>query len=92
MIYQKNLLISIFLIFNLAACQNFKPVYKDNIATVYKLQNIIIISNKNKISKKIRKQLLNSFPTNKNTQYILKIEGFSETSGTVSDTSRKTNA
>ena len=89
MIYQKNLLISILLIFNLAACQNFKPVYKDNIATVYKLQNITIISNKNKISKKIRKQLLNSFPTNKNTQYILKIEAFSNNAGIVNDLTRK---
>ena len=29
------------------------------------------------------------FPTNKKTKYILKIEGVSETAGTVSDTARK---
>ena len=29
------------------------------------------------------------FPTNKETKYILKIEGLSETTGTVSDTTRK---
>ena len=84
----KTLIITFFL-FLLNSCSNFKPLYKNDLNSLYKLQEFSIVTDKKKISKKIKKSLIELFPNNKKTQYILKIEGFSETSGTVSDTTRK---
>ena len=78
-----------FFFFFLNNCSSFKPLYKDNLDSLYKLQEISIITDQKKISKKIKKNLIEQFPSNKKTKYVLKIEGLSETSGTVSDTSRK---
>ena len=75
--------------FFLNNCSNLKPLYKSNLNSLNKLQDVYIISNDKKTSKKIKKNLISLFPNNKKTRYILKIEGLSETSGTVSDTSRK---
>ena len=76
-------------IFFLNGCSNFKPLYKNNLSSLYKLQGFSIVTDQKKISKKIKKSLIELFPTNKKTIYILKIEGLSETSGIVSDTTRK---
>tara|TARA_Y100000589_G_scaffold331604_1_gene385871 strand:+ start:8746 stop:9153 length:408 start_codon:yes stop_codon:yes gene_type:complete len=57
--------------------------------SLYKLQEVSIVTDKKKISKNIKKSLIELFPTNKKTKYILKIEGLSETIGTVSDSTRK---
>ncbi len=53
------------------------------------LQDVYIITDKKKISENIKKNLIELFPTNKQTKFILKIEGLSETTGTVSDSTRK---
>ena len=73
----------------LYSCSNFKPLYKNDLDSLYYLQTIYIVTDKKKISENIKKNLIELFPTNKETKYILKIEGLSETTGTVSDTTRK---
>ncbi len=78
-----------FLLFFLSNCSGFKPLYKNNIDSLYKLQEFAIVTDQRKISKKIKKNLIKLFPSSNKTQYILKIEGLSKTSGTVSDTTRK---
>ena len=64
-------------------------MYKDNLGNLYALQDVYIITDKKKISENIKKNLIELFPINKKTKYILKIEGISETTGTVSDSARK---
>ncbi len=85
---KKNIII-IFSFFFLNCCSNFKPLYKNNLSSLYALQDVSIITDKKRISENIKKNLIELFPTNKKTKYILKIEGLSETTGTVSDTARK---
>ena len=84
-----KILITTLIFFFLNNCSNLKPLYKTDLSSLNKLQDVYIISNDKKTSKKIKKNLIALFPNNKKTRYILKIEGLSETSGTVSDTSRK---
>ena len=83
-----KILIPFFSIF-FNSCTNFKPLYKDNLSSLYKLQEFSIITDKKEISKKVKKNLLELFPNNKKTSYILKIEAISDTSGVLSDTTRK---
>ena len=78
-----------FFFFILYSCSSFKPLYKNNLISLYKLQEVSIVTDQKKISNNIKKSLLELFPTNKKTRYILKIEGLSKTDGTVSDTTRK---
>ena len=78
-----------FFFFFLNSCSNFKPLYKNNLSSLYALQEVSIITDKKRISENIKKNLVELFPTNKKTKYILKVEGLSETMGTVSDTTRK---
>ena len=85
---KKTFIIAFFLFF-LNSCSSFKPLYKDNLISLYALQEISIITDKKRISENIKKSLVELFPTNKKTKYILKIEGLSETTGTVSDATRK---
>ena len=85
---KKTFTITFFLFF-LNSCSNFKPLYKNNLTSLYALQEISIITDKKRISENIKKSLIELFPTNKKTKYILKIEGLSETTGTVSDATRK---
>ena len=88
LIIKKTFFLTFFLFF-LNSCLNFKPLYKHNLSSLYALQEVSIITDKKRISENIKKNLIELFPINKKTKYILKIEGLSETSGTVSDTSRK---
>ena len=85
----KKIFIITFFFFFLNSCSNFKPLYKNNLVSLYALQEISIITDKKRISENIKKKLVELFPTNKKTKYILKIEGLSETTGTVSDATRK---
>ena len=85
---KKTLIIAFFLFF-LNSCSSFKPLYKNNLSSLYTLQDVSIITDKKRISENIKKSLVELFPTNKKTKYILKIEGLSETTGTVSDSTRK---
>ena len=80
-------IITFFLLIN--SCSNFKPLYKNNLDSLYTLQDVYIITDKKKISENLKKNLIDLFPNNKKTKYILKIEGVSETTGTVSDSTRK---
>ena len=89
MLTTKQIFILTFFFFFLNSCSNFKPLYKNNLSSLYALQEVSIITDKKRISENIKKNLLELFPTNKKTKYILKIEGLSETMGTVSDTTRK---
>ena len=75
--------------FFLNSCSNFEPLYKKQLSSLYTLQEVSIITDKKRISENIKKNLLELFPNNKKTKYILKIEGVSENTGTVSDTTRK---
>ena len=85
----KKFFITTFFFLFFSCCSNFKPLYKDDLSSLYALQEISIITDKKKISENIKKNLIELFPTNEQTKYILKIEGLSETTGTVSDTTRK---
>ena len=85
----KKIFIITFFFFFLNSCSNFKPLYKNNLSSLYTLQEVAIITDKKRISENIKKNLVELFPTNKKIKYILKIEGLSETMGTVSDTTRK---
>ena len=85
----KKTFIITFFFFFLNSCSNFKPLYKNNLISLYALREISIITDKKRISENIKKSLVELFPTNKKTKYILKIEGLSETTGTVSDSTRK---
>ena len=70
----KKIFIITFFFFFLSSCSNFKPLYKNNLVSLYTLQEISIITDKKRISENIKKKLLELFPTNKKTKYILKIE------------------
>ena len=85
---KKNIIITFFFFF-LNCCSSFKPLYKNNLSSLYTLQDVSIITDKKRISENIKKNLIELFPTNEKTKYILKIEGLSVTTGTVSDTARK---
>ena len=85
----KKVFIVTFFIFFFNGCSNFEPLYKNRLSSLYALQEVSIITDKKRISENIKKNLLELFPNNKKTKYILKIEGVSETTGTVSDTTRK---
>ena len=85
---KKTFIITFFLFF-LNNCSSFKPLYKNNLNSLYALQEVSIITDKKRISENIKKSLVELFPINKKTKYILKIEGLSETTGTVSDATRK---
>ena len=87
LIIKKTFFLTFFLFF-LNSCLNFKPLYKHNLSSLYALQEVSIITDKKRISENIKKNLVELFPTNDKTKYILKIEGLSETTGTVSDTTR----
>ena len=89
MLTTKQIFILTFFFFLLNSCSNFKPLYKNNLSSLYALQEVSIITDKKRISENIKKNLVELFPTNKKTKYILKIEGLSENMGTVSDTTRK---
>ena len=89
MITIKKIFIVTFFIFFLNSCSNFEPLYKNQLSSLYALQDVSIITDKKRISENIKKNLLELFPNNKKTKYILKIEGLSETTATVSDTARK---
>ena len=78
-----------FFLFFLNSCADFKPLYKNNLDSLYKLQEFYIVTDKKKISENIKKNLIELFPPSKKPKYILKIEGLSETTGTVSDSTRK---
>ena len=78
-----------FSFFFLNSCSNFIPLYKDNIDSLYALQGFHIVTDKKKVSENIKKNLIELFPSNRKAKYILKVEGLSETSGTVSDATRK---
>jgi hypothetical protein len=85
----KKIFIVTFFIFFFNGCSNFEPLYKNRLSSLYALQEVSIITDKKRISENIKKNLLELFPNNKKTKYILKIEGVSENTGTVSDTTRK---
>ena len=85
---KKNFIVTFFIFF-LNSCSNFEPLYKNQLSSLYALQEVSIITDKKRISENIKKNLLELFPNNKKTKYILKIEGLSETTATVSDTARK---
>ena len=89
MLKVKKIFIITFFFFFLNSCSNFKPLYKNNLSSLYALKEVSIITDKKRISENIKKNLVELFPTNKKTKYILKIEGLSETTGTVYDTTRK---
>ena len=89
MITIKKTFIITFFLFFLNSCSSFKPLYKNNLISLYALQEISIVTDKKRISENIKKSLVELFPTNNKTKYILKIEGLSETTGTVSDSTRK---
>ena len=84
-----KIFIGTFFFFFLNSCSNFKPLFKNNLESLYTLQEFYIITDKKNISEKIKKNLIELFPSNKKAKYILKIEGLSETTGTVSDSTRK---
>ncbi len=84
----KTFTVIIFLL-GLHNCSDFKPLYKNNLSSVYKLQEFSIATDEKKVSKKIKQKLIEMFPNNTKTKYIIKIEGSSETIGTVSDATRK---
>ena len=80
--------ILIFTFFFLSTCSNFQSVYKNNIDDIYLLQSFIITTDDKMISKNIKKSILTSFPKNRSSKYILKIEANSKSIGTVNDASR----
>ena len=84
-----KIFITAFFFFFLNSCSNFKPLYKDKLNSLYMLQEVYIVTDKKRISENIKKNLIELFPSNKKAKYILNIEGLSETSGTVSDATRK---
>ena len=90
MVYKiiKTFTVVIFL-FVLNNCSGFKPLYKEHLHSVYKLQEFSITTDKRKVSKKIKQKLIEIFPNTTKTKYIIKIEGLSDTSGTVADATRK---
>lgn len=87
MVVKRLILAATFII--LSNCSGFNPVYQNNLDDLYKLQSFKIITDNKKESQKIKKNLLNLFPTQRRFKYIVKIETQSETSGTVSDITRK---
>ena len=85
-----KIFLSISLFISLISCAGFKPLYKYNLNEVYKLQYFSIVTDKKKISNKIKKKdLVKQLPANKKTKYIVKIATNTETSASVSDASRK---
>ena len=78
----------VIILFVLNSCSDFKPLYKEHLSSVYKLQQFSILTDKRKVSEKIKQRLIEIFPNTTKTKYIIKIEGLSDTSGTVSEATR----
>ena len=89
MIFTKIIALFFFSLFAFSSCSGFKPIYKENYDDVYKLQSFAIVSDKNKISKNIKKELINLFPNRKASLYIIKIDASSNSIGSVSDAARR---
>ena len=45
-----------FFFFFLNSCSNFKPLYKDDLSSLYKLQEVSIVTDQKNISKKNKKK------------------------------------
>ena len=74
---------------NFSSCSGFKPIYKGNNNDISKLKSFVIVTNKNSISKNIKKELIKLLPIRKRSAYILKIHADSYSIGSVSDASRR---
>ena len=68
----KKIFIATFFFFFLNSCSNFKPLYKNNLSSLYALQEVSIVTDKKRTSENIKKNLIELFPTNKKTKYICK--------------------
>lgn len=80
---------SLILIFLLNSCSGFKPVYKNNIANLNSLQNFVILTDNNSVSKKIKKELITLFPIRRKKNYIIQILASVKSVGIVSDANRR---
>ena len=63
--YNKKNYIVAFFFFFLNCCSNFKPLYKEDLSSLYTLQDVSIITDKKRISENIKKNLIELFPANK---------------------------
>ena len=86
--YNKIIVVVVFVIF-LSSCSDFKPLYREDLNTLHKLQSFAIITDNKAVSQDVKKSLLSLFPTKRKNKYIIKIEAKSATGGTVSDITRK---
>jgi hypothetical protein len=85
----KNLITGIICLIFLNCCTGFKPIYKSNLKQIYTLKDFVIVTDQAPVSKKIKKELITLLPKKRNTLYILKIEGTSQSLGIVSDSNRR---
>ena len=89
--YSRKIKITIALIslLYISNCSGFKPIYMDNHYSINKLKFFTITTDNKKTSQNIKKVLTSLLPAKKEIKYIIKIEAKSETSGSVSDSTRK---
>ena len=59
-----------FFLFFLNNCSNFKPLYKNDLSSLHKLQEFSIVTDQKEISKKIQKNLIELFPINRKTKHL----------------------
>lgn len=85
----KNLIVGLICLFFLSCCTGFKPIYKNNLKQVYTLKDFVIVTDQAPVSKKIKKELIALLPKKRNSSYILKIEGTTQSLGIVSDANRR---
>ncbi|MDA9654826.1 hypothetical protein N9T15_00040 [Pelagibacteraceae bacterium] len=85
----KNLITGFICLIFLNCCTGFKPIYKSNLKQIYRLKDFAIVTDQATVSKKIKKELITLLPKKRNTLYILKIEGTTQSLGIVSDSNRR---
>ena len=77
--------ISFVILFLLSACSEYKPLYKQNLGSVYQLETFALVTDKKKISDKIKKEILKLLPPSKQVLYIVDIQSNKSTSSTISN-------
>jgi len=85
----RNLIWGLICLLFLNCCTGYQPIYKNNLKQIYTLKDFVILTDQALVSKKIKKELITLLPNKRNSSYIVKIEGTTQSLGIVSDSNRR---
>ena len=77
--------ISFVILFLLCACSEYKSLYKENLSSLYQLETVALVTDKKKVSDKIKKDILKLLPIRDQVLFIVEIQSNKSTSSTISN-------